>query len=96
MDSELPFVPEQDAPGVSAYRAQIASILQGNQVEQVPHAKLIAGVDEAGKLFHILVLKTNLAIPYTSVFIRLDCKYWTSEDEKRLRTKMAVAKQTAH
>jgi hypothetical protein len=95
MDSELPFVPEQDAPGVSAYRAQIATILQGNQVEQVPHAKLIAGVDDAGKLFHILVLKTNLTIPYTSVFIRLDCKYWTSEDEKRLRAKMA-AKPASH
>jgi len=96
MDSELPFVSEQDAPGVSAYRAQIATVLKGNPVEQVPHAKLIAGVDDAGKVFHILLLKTNLTIPYTSVFIRLDCKYWTSEDEKRLRAKMAAARQAGH
>ena len=45
-------------------------------------------IDEAGKTFQVLVFKTNMTIPYTSVFIRLDCKYWTDEQEKRLREKM--------
>jgi hypothetical protein len=96
MDAELPFVPDQEAPGASAYRKQIADLLKGNPVEAVPHAKLIANIDDAGKVFHILVLKTNMTIPYTSVFIRLDCKYWTSEDEKRMRAKMATTGQPAH
>jgi hypothetical protein len=34
------------------------------------------------------VLKTRMTIPYTSVFLRLDCGYWSDEQEKRLREKM--------
>jgi hypothetical protein len=91
MDAELPFVPETDAPGVSAYRSDVARILHGFPIESQPHEKIISNLDEAGKTFHVLVLKTNLAIPYTSVFIRLDCKYWSADQESRLREKMAQA-----
>jgi hypothetical protein len=96
MDSELPFVPEDDAPGVSAYRAEIGDLLRAYSVESVPHDRLIAGVEDTSKHFNVLVLKTNLTVPYTSVFIRLDCKYWGADAEKRLRAKMAAAAQTAH
>ena len=95
MDSELPFVPEDDAPGVSAYRAEIGDLLRAYSIESVPHDRLIAGVEEASKHFNVLVLKTNLTVPYTSVFIRLDCKYWGADAEKRLRAKMAAAPQAA-
>jgi len=88
MDAELPFVPEEDALGVSVYRTQIHDLLANYPVELIPHDKVIANVDEAGKTFHVLVLKTSLTIPYTSVFIRLDCKYWSADAEKRLRAKM--------
>ena len=90
MDAELPFVSEQDAPGASAYRAQIAKLLQGTEIQSSPHENILADIDGAGKLFHILVLKTNMTIPYTSVFLRLDCKYWSADQEKRMRTRMAV------
>ena len=89
VDAELPFVPEQDAPGVGAYRTAVAQLLHGLPVESVPHEKVIAQIDEAGRQFHVIVLKTTLAIPYTSVFIRLDCKYWGADAEKRLRAAMA-------
>jgi hypothetical protein len=88
MDAELPFVPEEDAPGASAYRTQIASVLHRHNVESLLHDKVIANIEEAGKHFHVLVLKTNMTIPYTSVFIRLDCKYWSADAEKRLRARM--------
>jgi hypothetical protein len=88
MDAELPFVPDEDAPGASAYRAQIGKLLHDYPVESLPHDKIIANIDEAGKLFHVLVLKTNMTVPYTSVFIRLDCKYWSADAEKRMRAKM--------
>ena len=88
MDAELPFVPDEDAPGASAYRAQIGKLLHGYTVESLPHDRVIANIDEAGKLFHVLVLKTTMTIPYTSVFIRLDCKYWSADAEKRLRATM--------
>ena len=88
MDAELPYVPDQDAPGASAYRARIAKVLKGLPVDSLPHEKVIATIAEAGSQFHVLVLKTRLAIPYTSVFIRLDCKYWPAEAERRLRERM--------
>ena len=91
MDSELPFVPDQDAPGASAYRARMGDLLRSYKVESRPHEKIIATIDQAGKTFHILVLKTNMTIPYTSVFIQLNCKYWTDDAEDRLRAKMNAA-----
>jgi len=90
MDAELPFVAEDDAPGVTKYRTEIADVLRGYPVDSVLHDKVIANIEEAAKHFNILVLKTNMAIPYTSVFIRLDCKYWSADAESRMRAKMAV------
>src|SRR3974390_1524970 len=91
MDAEFPFVTEGDAPGVSVYRRNVAELLKDYPVERLPHEKIISNIDEAGKTFQVLVLKTNMTIPYTSVFIRLDCKYSSSEQEKQLRSKMATA-----
>jgi hypothetical protein len=91
MDAELPFVQEEDAPGTSAYRDAIAKLLDGHNIDSEPHEKLIANVDEAGRMVQVLVLKTKLAVPYSSVFIRLNCKYWGDDAEERLRAKMGVA-----
>jgi hypothetical protein len=33
-----------------------------------------------------------MTVPYTSVFIRLDCKYWSADQESRLRQKMSEKK----
>lgn len=89
LDSELPFVPDSDAPGVSQYRNGLNKILHGMQSTSEPHEEMIRMIGEAGKTFRVLVLKTNMTIPYTSVFIRLDCKYWSDEAEQRLRTSMS-------
>ena len=91
MDAELPYVPDQDAPGASAYRAKIGELLASYKVESLPHEKIIANIDQAGKTFHILVVKTNMTIPYTSVFIQLNCKYWSDAAEARLRAKMTAS-----
>jgi hypothetical protein len=91
MDAELAQVPDADAPGASAYRARIGEILRGLPIQSLPHEQIIANIDEAGKVFHVLVLKTDMTIPYTSVFIRLDCKYWSADAEARLRSRMANA-----
>lgn len=91
MDAELPFVPEQGAPGVTAYRAQVAKLFSGREIQSLPHEQVIAKIDEAGKTFHILVLKTKMTIPYTSVFLQLGCKYWGAEAEQQLRQKMSSA-----
>ena len=84
-DRELESVPESDAPGIAEYRRKLADLLSGQPVSTLPHEEIIALLDQAGKTFHVLILKTDLTIPYTSVFIQLDCAYWTEDAERRLR-----------
>jgi len=91
MDAELPFVRDDDAPGASTYRAEIGDLLHAYPVQSMQHEKVIATIDEASRQFHVLVLKTRMTIPYTSVFLRLDCKYWSAEAESRLRSRMSAA-----
>lgn len=88
MDSELSYVPDEDAPGASAYRDQIQRALRDYKIESMPHERVINQIDETSKEFHVLVLKTTMTIPYSSVFIRLDCKYWSDDAERRMRARM--------
>ena len=89
MDAELPFVPEKEAPGVTAYRDGIKTLLKGHTITALPHEQIIGKVDEVGKTFHVVVLKTTMTVPYTSVFLQLNCKYWSDEDEGKLRKAMS-------
>ena len=85
LDAELPYLTEQYAPGIDDYRKNLDQLLQGHDIQSRPHEEIIAELDEAGKTFHVLVLKTNLTLPYTSVFLQLDCGYWGEGAEKELR-----------
>jgi hypothetical protein len=91
MDAELPFVTEKDAPGVMAYREEIKAALKGRAITSLPHEQIIAKVDEVGKTFHIVVLKTTMTVPYTSVFLQLNCKYWSDDAEERMRKAMSAS-----
>ncbi len=89
-DSELSFIPEQDAKGVGTHREALAKLLSSQGAHQtLPHEEILQKLDQAGKSFKILIIKTPLTIPYTSVFFQLDCGYWSSEAEERLRAAMA-------
>jgi len=88
MDKELPFVGDDDAPGATAYRSQVQKMLADYIIESMLHERVINQIDETSKEFHVLVLKTTMTIPYSSVFIRLDCKYWSADAEKRMRQRM--------
>lgn len=87
-DEELTFVREEDAPGISSYRERLGSLLTGTEVRVLPHEEIIAKLDRAGGLFRVLVVKTNMRIPYTSVFFELNCGYWNAQAEKKLRVAM--------
>ena len=91
VDAELPHVPEEFAKGISDYRAGLKEALKGQKVTSLPHEKIIQQLDEAGQTFHVLLLKTDMTLPYTSVFIRLDCGYWSDEAEQALRAAMEAA-----
>jgi len=91
VDQELQFVDEHDYPGVSQFRQQVAAEFAKQQVTSMPHAEIMNKVDEAGKTFRILFLKTTTAVPYTSVFMRLDCGYLSDDVERKIRTAMTAA-----
>jgi hypothetical protein len=93
-DRELKFVPEQGAPGISTYRERLASLLEGFDVSVLPHEEIIRKLDRAGQTFRVLVIKTNMTIPYTSVFFELDCAYWDADAEGRLR--LAMKRKNRH
>ncbi len=90
-DRELAYVAEADAPGVGRYRRELDAVLAGAHVRVVPHEEIIAKLDEAAKLFNVLIVKASLTIPYTSVFFELDCGYWSAEGEQRLRSAISAA-----
>jgi L-fucose mutarotase/ribose pyranase (RbsD/FucU family) len=87
-DAEMKFVAEANAPGIGAYRDALGKILAGKPVQVLPHEQIIANLDEAGKTFKVLIIKTTLTKPYTSVFFQLECAYWNAESEKELRDAM--------
>ncbi len=90
VDAELKQVPEKDAPGVTEFRSEIDRVLSGRNARVLEHEQIISKLDETAKLFKIVILKSTLAIPYTSIFLELDCGYWNAEAEKRLRDSLPV------
>jgi hypothetical protein len=87
-DKELNFIGDDDAPGISSYRQKLGALLKGHQVRTLPHEEIISTLDRVGEKFRVLLIKTNMRIPYTSVFLELECGYWSPDAEKRLRISM--------
>jgi D-ribose pyranose/furanose isomerase RbsD len=91
-DSELKFVAETNAPGITAYRDSFGKVLASQPVKVLPHDQIIAMLDDAGKTFKVLLIKTPQTKPYTSVFFQLECGYWNAESEQQLREAMKKVK----
>ena len=85
IDSELGYLTDMAAPGIEDYRSALNKQLAGVDVSNLPHEEIIAKLDGSAKMFNILVLKTNMTLPYTSVFFELDCGYWDADKERQLR-----------
>jgi len=93
LDKELQFIDEHDYPGVSELRSQISTTFPNTQVSSIPHAEAMSKVDDAGKTFRILFIKTTATIPYTSVYLRLDCGYMNEELDRKISAAMEAASQ---
>jgi hypothetical protein len=87
-DKELEYITASQVASVESFRKELAGVLGGNQPQVILHDSVFVKIDQAARLFKILVLKTNETIPYSSVFIQLDCKYWSGENEAVLRERM--------
>jgi len=96
MDAELAFVPEQDAPGATQARSELKTILGDRPVTRLLHEQLLQKVEDVSHSYKVLILKTNETVPYTSVFLQLNCRYWSDAAEARLRAEMQKAGETAH
>jgi hypothetical protein len=83
-DKELSYINEKDVAGIDALRGQMETLF-GNHRIFVPHEELIDQLDEVSRKFNVVILKSNLTIPYSSTFFELDCNYWDSEREKNLQ-----------
>jgi len=84
-DKELNYISIEQVPGIDAFRTQSNSVLEGRNVNTILHDEVFKMLDKSSSLFRTLVIKTNCTLPYTSVFLQLDCAYWGPEDEQVLR-----------
>ncbi len=92
MDAEQSKVAEADAPGIGQCRKDLAAALAGANVQTAAHMDIIKKLDESSKLFNVILIKTDETLPYTSVFLELDCGYWNGEKEARLRAALGETK----
>ncbi len=84
-DKEIDYITEEEAKGVTALKANTTELFGKKSVQSILHDSVFTKLDAASKLFKVLVLKTNAVIPYSSVYLQLDCKYWDANKEKQLR-----------
>lgn len=87
-DKEFAYLNSKQVSQIVEYRNLRTDILQKYNPQVLLHDSVFVKINQASKLFKVLVLKTNEVIPYSSVFIELDCKYWSPEKEKTLRENM--------
>ena len=89
-DRELDYITEEQVPGIGAFREERGAVLKDREMKTLLHDEVFGLLDESASLFRVLVIKTSCALPYTSVFLHLDCAYWNGEQEKALRESMAA------
>lgn len=91
-DLELRYMDNSIRPGAEELRERIYQTIgrhvQG-QLQCLHHEKeLFPKFRSVAENFSILVIKTECTVPYSSVFLELDCGYWSEEQERQLRSKM--------
>lgn len=87
-DHELSFISSEQVPVIDEYRTGLNNLLAGYEIQTILHDTVFVKIDQASKLFKVLVIKTEEVIPYSSVFIELDCRYWSPSQEKVLRDRI--------
>jgi L-fucose mutarotase/ribose pyranase (RbsD/FucU family) len=88
LDVELNALTESLAPGVEQTRAALTDALKELPAASVLHMDLLERLLLVAESYRVLVLKTTGVVPYSSVFLELDCGYWSARSEARLRQLM--------
>ncbi len=93
ISSELEKIPDRDAIGIEDIYQEIwrqlneANITTKTAIEK----DILKMVEDEAADYNILVLKSTTRLPYTTVYLQLDCRYWDETREKRLRDALRSA-----
>lgn len=90
VDSELWHIHERDLSGIDSFRGRLNRLLEGVQTTYLPHNGIIEMLDKAAQTFRVVIVKTDSMLPYTSLFLRLECGYWDEQAENRLRERILI------
>ena len=76
------------APGIDEMRAKTQQSLAGLEFASLDQESLMSLLADANRSFDVLLIRTNTALPYSSVFIELQPGYWDAESEQQLRDRI--------
>ena len=85
---ELRSVENDFAPGIEDMRKRINEALHGHEAAELEQQSLMTLLEDAGRSFDVLVIRTRSAMPYASVFLELQPGYWDEASESRLRDRI--------
>ncbi|NJM37733.1 MAG: hypothetical protein HC845_07675 [Akkermansiaceae bacterium] len=85
---ELRSVENDFAPGIEDFRKRIKDSLHGHETTELDQQSLLTLLEDANRSFDVLIIRTNSALPYSSVFLELQPGYWDVESETRLRERI--------
>lgn len=85
---ELNAVENDYAPGIDVMRKRILQSLHSHETNILEQQSLLTLLGDADKNYRVLVIRTQSALPYSSVFMELQPGYWDSESEQRLRDQL--------
>jgi len=85
---ELRSIENDFAPGIDDMRKRINGALHGHEAAELEQQSLMTLLEDTGRSFDVLVIRTRSAMPYASVFLELQPGYWDEASESRLRDRI--------
>jgi hypothetical protein len=85
---EVRSVENDFAPGIDELRKRIKGSLHGHEATELDQQSLLTLLEDANRSFDVLVIRTQSALPYSSVFLELQPGYWDADSESRLRERI--------
>ncbi len=87
ISSELEKIPDRDAIGIDDIYQEIWCQLNEAKIKTKAALEkdIVKMIEAEAADYKILVLKSETQLPYTTVYLHLDCGYWDDTREKRLR-----------
>lgn len=87
---ELRSVENDFAPGIDEFRPRLTASLHGHETTELDQQALLVLLEDINTRFDVLVIRTQTALPYSSVFFELQPGYWDASSESWLRDRMSL------